>query len=53
MHYISDGVLMEAYEKAVELNLDGEFIEILHSEMMQRGLALPSSAQYDYVEAGR
>lgn len=53
MYYISDGVLMEAYEKAVELNLDGEFIGILRSEMMRRGLALPSSAQHDFVQVGR
>ncbi|MFB4163113.1 sporulation histidine kinase inhibitor Sda [Alteribacillus sp. JSM 102045] len=53
MHYISDGVLMEAYEKAVELHLEEEFIELLYSEIKRRGLTSPSSAQNYYMEVGR
>lgn len=45
MYYITDRVLMEAYEKALELELEEDFIDILHTELVRRNIAIPSSSQ--------
>jgi hypothetical protein len=36
MDYLSDSLLMEAYEKAVELNLDFDFIHLIQEEINKR-----------------
>jgi developmental checkpoint coupling sporulation initiation to replication initiation len=36
MDYLSDSLLIEAYEKAVELNLDFDFIHMIQEEMNKR-----------------
>ncbi|SFE95093.1 sporulation histidine kinase inhibitor Sda [Alteribacillus iranensis] len=38
MQHISNRVLSEAYEKALELRLEEDFIELLRSEMVRRGM---------------
>ncbi|WP_240374528.1 sporulation histidine kinase inhibitor Sda [Bacillus piscicola] len=43
MQHISNQVLVEAYKQAVELDLERDFIELLRSEMKQRGLLIPPS----------
>jgi developmental checkpoint coupling sporulation initiation to replication initiation len=35
---LDDHFIVEAYLKAVELNLDHEFIELLKDELVERGL---------------
>ncbi|SDH63733.1 Sporulation inhibitor A [Alteribacillus persepolensis] len=53
MYFISDNVLMEAYEKATELQLDREFIELLHAEIKRRGLSAQIPAPMVPVQASR
>lgn len=36
MDYLSDSLLVEAYEKAVELGLDGDFIHMIEEELSKR-----------------
>ena len=36
MDYLSDSLLVEAYEKAVELNLDHDFIHMIEEELTKR-----------------
>ena len=38
MQIISNEALVEAYQKALELKLDFQFIELLHNEIIRRGL---------------
>lgn len=38
MQHISNRVLREAYEKALELDLEEEFIGLLRTEMERRGI---------------
>lgn len=45
MKNLSDQLLIEAYEKAVELNLDSDFISILLDEMNERYLNI----QYQFT----
>lgn len=39
MSLLSNELLLNCFEKAKELKLDDEFIEILRQEMQRRGLA--------------
>ncbi|MDA3129724.1 sporulation histidine kinase inhibitor Sda [Aliibacillus thermotolerans] len=50
MYYITDRVLMEAYKKALELDLEEDFIDILHKELVQRNISIPSSSQKERVK---
>lgn len=38
MECLSDALLKEAYEKAIELNLSDDFIQIIQEEMNKRAL---------------
>jgi len=38
MDYLSDALLVEAYEKAIELNLHVDFISMIEKEMDRRGI---------------
>lgn len=39
MKCLSDALLIEAYEKAIELNLNDDFIQIIKEEINKRALA--------------
>jgi Sporulation inhibitor A len=41
MSVATNEVLIDAYQQAIELNLDPEFIEILLCEIQRRGLRPP------------
>ncbi|WP_010271159.1 sporulation histidine kinase inhibitor Sda [Paenibacillus senegalensis] len=41
MTLLNDDILVETYQKAVELNLDREFISLLLAEINRRKLELP------------
>ncbi|MGO4887541.1 sporulation histidine kinase inhibitor Sda [Anaerobacillus sp. MEB173] len=38
MHSLSDQLLIQAYNRAVELNLDNHFISLLQKEMTKRNI---------------
>ncbi|MEK3890650.1 sporulation histidine kinase inhibitor Sda [Bacillus sp. FSL K6-3431] len=38
MNRLSDELLIESYEKAKELNLSSEFIDLIESELQRRSL---------------
>ncbi|WP_280770432.1 sporulation histidine kinase inhibitor Sda [Salipaludibacillus daqingensis] len=38
MNEIGDKQLVEAYNRAIKMNLDVEFIKLLKAEMVKRGL---------------
>lgn len=40
MDYLSDALLVEAYEKAIELNLHADFIFMIEEELNRRGIQL-------------
>lgn len=42
MDYLSDALLVEAYEKAIELNLHADFILMIEEEMNRRGIKVPT-----------
>gem|GEM_PF-2005721 len=39
MKYLSDQMLLEVYQRAVDLQLDPAFIELLSAEMQRRALS--------------
>ena len=41
VYSLSDKELFDSYEKAIELNLDKEFIQLLEQEIKDRNLMLP------------
>ena len=43
VYSLSDKELFDSYEKAIELNLDKEFIQLLEQEIKDRNLMLPKS----------
>jgi len=38
MEYLSDKLLLEAYKKAIELNLNDDFILLIEKEINRRGI---------------
>lgn len=44
MKYLNDDELLQAYETAVQLKLDEEFIRLLVEEMTKRGMSPPDPA---------
>ncbi|RAV00596.1 sporulation histidine kinase inhibitor Sda [Paenibacillus sp. YN15] len=42
MRLLSNELLIESYLRALELQLDQEFIELLRAEIQERNLAVPS-----------
>ncbi|MGN7382250.1 MULTISPECIES: sporulation histidine kinase inhibitor Sda [unclassified Paenibacillus] len=49
MTLLNDDMLVETYQKAVELKLDREFISLLLEEIHRRNLSLPIS-RGEYAE---
>ncbi|QGH34465.1 sporulation histidine kinase inhibitor Sda [Gracilibacillus salitolerans] len=40
MHLLSDEQLFDSYKKAMELNLDKEFIQLLEEEIKKRNICI-------------
>nr|WP_233254408.1 sporulation histidine kinase inhibitor Sda [Salipaludibacillus keqinensis] len=40
LNKLTDDLLLEIYKRAIELELDGQFIQILKDELNKRGLLL-------------
>lgn len=38
MEFLSDALLIEAYEKAIDLKLNEDFIELIKNEMEKRAI---------------
>ncbi|WP_227935058.1 sporulation histidine kinase inhibitor Sda [Alkalihalobacillus deserti] len=38
LHHLDDHIILESYRQSIELQLDEEFIILLKSEIVQRGL---------------
>ncbi|MFB5663838.1 sporulation histidine kinase inhibitor Sda [Alteribacillus sp. HJP-4] len=53
MQKISNTVLAEAYEKALDLKLDPDFISLLSSEMQRRGMAVKPPAGMQLTSANK
>ncbi len=49
MHMLSDDALLEAYRKAVSLNLEPEFIQLLRKEISFRGLDKHLYREQDHI----
>lgn len=45
IHELSDSTLMEAYSRAIEHDLKEDFILILRTELIRRGLNLPDNGR--------
>ncbi|MFC0522531.1 sporulation histidine kinase inhibitor Sda [Pontibacillus salicampi] len=41
MEHLSDELLVESYQKAIELNLSSEFIQLIEEELQRRSLTYP------------
>ncbi|GAF65829.1 hypothetical protein BTS2_2728 [Bacillus sp. TS-2] len=38
LHLISDSLLLQSYQEAIDYNLDRDFIKILEEELLARGI---------------